>query len=165
MITATPIQLLALAQDAIVLEPLPGRQRLVAILLAVALLAVVVELLRRRKLREEYSLIWVVTALLLVVLAVWQELIVLFSAWIGAATATSTLFFGCLLFLLLAALQFSVRMSKLTHRQKALVQRIALLEAELKHLRTRPAQAGDELAGPRKVAPREASRTGQEGAA
>ncbi|HLQ38933.1 MAG TPA: DUF2304 family protein, partial [Planctomycetota bacterium] len=54
------------------LEPLPARQQLVAIVLAAAVLALVVELVRRRKLREEYSWVWVLTAVLLIALALHQ---------------------------------------------------------------------------------------------
>jgi len=126
------------------LEPLPERQKLVAILLAVGLLLAVLEMVRRRKLREEYSVLWVVTACALLVLALEQDLILLASRWIGAATATSTLFFGGLVFLMLVALQFSVRVSKLTHRNKALGQKLALLEEELEKLRGGTGQEPEE---------------------
>jgi hypothetical protein len=117
------------------LAALADRQKLLAVLLAVAVLGTVLELVRRRKLREEYSWMWVVTACLLMVLALNQDLILVLSGWIGSATATSTLFTGCLLFLLIVALQFSVRLSRLTQRHKSLGQRIALLQAELDQLR------------------------------
>jgi hypothetical protein len=114
------------------LEHLHERQKWVAVILAGAMLALVVELLRRRKLREEYSWVWVGTALLLIGLAFSQDLLQWIGDLVGSATATSTLFFGAILFLLLLALQFSVRLSKLTHRHRTLGQRVALLEAELR---------------------------------
>lgn len=133
------------------LEPLPERQKLVAVTLAVCLLLVVLEMVRRRKLREEYSVLWVLTAGALLVLAFEQDLILVVTGWIGAATATSTLFFGGLVFLMLVALQFSVRLSKLAHRNKALGQKVALLEEELEKLRPQDTEratagAGDERA-------------------
>lgn len=117
------------------LEPLAERQQLVAILLAGSMLLLVLELVRRRKLREEYSWVWVATSIALMALAAQQDLVLLISGWLGSATATSTLFFGAILFLLLLALQFSVRLSKLTFRHKTLAQRTALLEQELERLR------------------------------
>jgi hypothetical protein len=147
------------------LEPLPERQRLVAIALAVGVLVLVVELLRRRKLREEYSWVWVATALLLILLAINGDLIVSVSRWIGAATSTSTLFAGCLLFLLLLALQFSVRLSKLTHRNRVLGQRQALLEAELERLTGKPLpEADDGIVPLRKVPPPKGERRSDAGA-
>lgn len=117
------------------LEPLPERQQFVAIALAAGILLLVLELVRRRKLREEYSWLWVVTSIVLIALALDGTLLERASGWIGAATSTSTLFFGAIVFLLLVALQFSVHLSKLAHRQKALAQRLALLEEEVERLR------------------------------
>jgi len=115
-----------------VLEP---HQQWVALALAATMLVVVFELVRRRKLREEYSVIWTVTAFLLMLVAWQQDLLALFADVIGAKEAPSALFFGALVFLMLVALQFSVRLSKLTYRNKALSQRVALLEKELDDLR------------------------------
>jgi len=116
---------------------LPARQQLVATVLAVAMLALVLELVRRRKLREEYSWGWIGTSLLLLVLAWRTSLLTTLSDWIGAVNSTSTLLFFGVLFLMLLALQFSVRLSRLTHRHKTLGQRVGLLEAELHELRAR----------------------------
>jgi hypothetical protein len=118
-----------------ILEPLPERQTVLAIVLAVTMLIVVVELVRKRKLREEYSFLWVGTAAVLLLLAVKQDLIIELSKLFGAADSSSTLFFLALVFLMLLCLQFSVRMSKLTSRNKALSQRIALLEREMEEIR------------------------------
>lgn len=120
---------------AVELEALPGRQTAVAIAIAVAMLVLVLELVRRRKLREEYSWVWIATAVALILVAVDQDVLVWFSRCIGAASTVSTLFLGALLFLLGVALQFSVRLSRLTHRNRTLAQRLALLEEEVARLR------------------------------
>jgi len=114
---------------------LPTRQRVVAIALAVSILLLVVELVRRRKLREEYSWVWIGTSIVLIALALENGLLLSFGEWIGAASSTSTLFFFAVVFLMLLALQFSVRLSRLTQRHKTLGQRLGLLEAELERLR------------------------------
>lgn len=117
------------------LAPMHDRQRLVALLLAAGAIATVFELVRRRKLREEYSWVWVAVAAVVAALALQQDLLLTISSWIGASSTVSTLFFGALLFLGTLALQFSVRLSKLTHRHKTLGQRLALIETELAELR------------------------------
>ncbi len=117
------------------LTPMHDRQRLVALLLAAGAIATVFELVRRRKLREEYSWVWVAVAVVVAALALQQDLLLTISSWIGASSTVSTLFFGALLFLGTLALQFSVRLSKLTHRHKTLGQRLALIETELAELR------------------------------
>lgn len=137
MIAALP----AVARLVAGLEPLPQRQRLVALLLAGAVVVLVFELVRRRKLREEYSWVWIGTAVGVAVLAFDQDLLLTLSGWIGAASSVSTLFFGALLFLFALVLQFSVRLSRLTHRQRTLGQRLALMEEELQRLRQQRGEA------------------------
>lgn len=127
------------------LEPLPGRQRLVATLIAAGLVVLIFELVRRRKLREEYSWVWVITAIGLVVLAWHQDLLLTLSRWVGSSNAVSTLFFGALLFLLALVLQYSVRLSRLTHRYRTLGQRLALLEEEMQRLRNERARDEEKL--------------------
>ncbi|MBL8737040.1 MAG: DUF2304 domain-containing protein [Planctomycetes bacterium] len=119
------------------LAPMHDRQRTVALLLAAGAIVLVFELVRRRKLREEYSWVWVAIAAVVATLALQQDLLLVVSRWIGASSPVSTLFFGALLFLMTLALQFSVRLSRLTQRHKTLGQRLALLEAELAERRER----------------------------
>ncbi len=127
------------------LEALPTQHRVVAIILAVAMLLGVIELVRKRKLREEYSAIWALTAVLLLALALEPRLLSLFQQAVGAVLATNALFFGALVFLMLVALQFSVHLSKLTFRIKALSQRLALLEKDLETMEKRDGQKIVEL--------------------
>ncbi len=108
---------------------------LVAILMATAILLVVLELVRKRKLREEYGFLWISTAVLLMVLALWTDVLEWLKGILGAETQASTLFFGAILFLMLVALQFSVRLTKLTLRNKALGQEVSLLKKEIQDLR------------------------------
>lgn len=109
---------------------MPLRQQVVALIISVALLVLVVELVRRRKLREEYSVLWILTAFTIFLFAVWYELLVKLTELIGAVLPTSTLFFSALIFLVLVCLQFSVRISKLDEQVKELAQTLALREAK-----------------------------------
>jgi hypothetical protein len=138
-----PLFLASLGDDG--LHP---RQKTVAILVSILLLVVVVELVRKRKLREEYSVLWMATAVGLLLLAWNYRLLSVFQQAVGIVEPQFALFFGALLFLVLIALQFSVRLSKLTYRNKSLTQRIALLERELVELRTGAATAEPRSAPP-----------------
>jgi hypothetical protein len=117
------------------LDPMHERQQFVAIAGAIAIMLIVFELVRRRKLREEYSWVWVATSITIVVLALNQNLLLTLTRWIGAASSASTLFFGAIIFLIGLAVQFSIRLSRLTLRQRTLAQRLALLEEELTDVR------------------------------
>ncbi len=106
---------------------MPLRQQLVAVFISLVIMGVIVELVRRRKLREEYSWLWLLTGAVLLVLSVWYDLLVIITYAIGATLPTSTLFFFGLIFLLLINLHYSLKISQLTTEVKNLAQRMALL--------------------------------------
>lgn len=141
------------------LTPDHDRQLAVAVIFAVAIVGVVVELVRRRKLREEYSFLWLMAAAALLVMAIMPSAIVTLSEWIGAGYTTSTLFFFALVFLLLLCLQFSVRLSRLTTRSKLLVQRLALLEEELDRVRQEGQSGGSRTPTGRELPPAASGET------
>jgi hypothetical protein len=92
------------------------------------LLLVVLELVRRRRLLERYALLWLVSAVVLLVLSAWKGLLGTISTAIGIFYAPSALFviaFGVVMILLL---HFSLAVSRLADQSKVLAQRLALLE-------------------------------------
>lgn len=105
-----------------------ARVRLIAIVGALALLVVIVDLVRRRRLKEEYSVLWVLTGTATLVLAVWNDLLRSITGAIGGVADSSTLFFFGLLFAFLLLLHFSVRVSALERRLTALIQEVGLLQ-------------------------------------
>jgi hypothetical protein len=106
---------------------MPLRQKVVVILLSVGLIILIFELVRRRKLREEYSWLWMLTGVVIFILAVWHNLLVFITHLIGAALPTSTLFFFGAFFLILINLYFSVKISTVTDRLNKVTQELALL--------------------------------------
>jgi hypothetical protein len=106
------------------------RIRILTIGGAVVILMMVIELVRRRKLKEEYSVLWVVTAVLTLLVSVWFSLLQNVTDAIGAISPASTLFFFGLLFCLVLLLHFSVRISSLERRLTSLVQEVGLLSVE-----------------------------------
>ncbi|HEX7624604.1 MAG TPA: DUF2304 domain-containing protein [Anaeromyxobacteraceae bacterium] len=105
-------------------------QHVFAILASVTMLAFIFELVRRRRLKEEYSWLWFVTACGMVILSAWYDLLILLTHAIGAVTVTTTLFLFALLFLLAISVHFSTVLSRLTHQVRRLTQELAILEAE-----------------------------------
>lgn len=110
---------------------MPERQVVVFLGLSLVLLMVVLELVRRRTLRVEYSWLWIAACLTTIVLILRYDLLVRLTGLVGAVVPTSTLFFLCILYLALLCLHYSIRISGLTHQVKDLAQELALLEAEL----------------------------------
>lgn len=126
-----------------------GTQRAFAIITSVVSLAVILELVRRRKLREEYSLLWILTAVGMIALASWYGLIELVTHVIGAVTPTTTLFMFALLFLLLISVHFSTVISRLTQQVRRLTQELAILTAERDGAVSRKRDAGGAPQRPR----------------
>lgn len=105
-------------------------QRFFAIVASVVTFGLVIELIRRRKLREEYALLWVMTTLGMIVLSTWYGLIERITRLIGAVAVTTTLFIFALFFLLLISVHFSTVLSRLTVQVRRMAQEMAVLEAE-----------------------------------
>ena len=127
------------------------RLQLVACAGALLLLGVVFELVRRKRLLERYALLWLFSALVLLVLAVWGGLLTRVADAIGIYYPPSALFVVAFAFVLLLLLHFSLAVSRLTDQTKVLAQRLALLE-ERERARGREAEAEAERTRPRRAA-------------
>jgi hypothetical protein len=114
---------------------MPLRQVIFALLVSFAVFGVIIELVRRRKLREEYSALWLLTSVMMVILVVKYDWLVRLTHFIGAALPTSTLFMASIVFLMLIAVQFSIKISALTDQVKMLAQDNALLRSELEKMK------------------------------
>jgi len=119
------------------------------VLVTVILFAFVLELVRRRELTERYALLWTLLAVVLLVLAVWSELLDLFRRATGAELASNALFLGAFGVIFVLLLHFSVANSRLGEETKILAQEVARLDQQLREQRgERPTRNGDgELAG------------------
>lgn len=127
---------------------LSNRLQLVAIVVTAGLLVFVFELIRQRKLMERYSLLWLLAALVLLILAIFDSLLANFASTVGIATPSNALFAAAIGFLVLLVLHFSTTISRLTNESKVLAQRMALAEERLHRLDGSPAD--DELEAERR---------------
>ncbi len=94
-----------------------------------SLLLIIVELVRRRKLREEYAWMWLLAGGAIVSVGMSHSLLRTLTRLIGANFTSSTLFFFGIFFILALCLQFSVRVSRLETKIKNLAQEVALQKA------------------------------------
>ena len=102
--------------------PEPPSTRLIALLVSATFLLLVFNLVRRGRLKEEYTPIWVVVAVSVMVLSLWSDLLLAIAHLIGAWTASSTLYFLGEIFLLVLCLNYAVRLSHLSTQMKQLAQ-------------------------------------------
>jgi len=110
----------------------PFEQRVVIVCSALILLFTIFELVRKRRLREEYSWLWLLAGTVIMVAAFIPFKGLLFlAAQMGSTSPTVAIFFLGFLALIFLCLQFSVRLSRMTEQLKNLGQKVALLDASL----------------------------------
>jgi hypothetical protein len=112
--------------------------QLFAALASVVLLGIVVELIRTRKLRERYALLWLATAGAILFFAAWRSGLHSLSDALGIAYPPNALFVLALLFVLVLLLHFSTVISKLSDRTTVLTQQLALVERRLREVEDNP---------------------------
>ena len=108
------------------------RVSLVSAAAAAALILVVLELIRSRRLQERYALLWLLTGLVIFVLAIWRSLLSSAADLVGIAYPPSALFVLASFFIMLVLLHYSTVISKLSEQNTVLAQRLAILENRLR---------------------------------
>ncbi len=101
------------------------------------IILIVLELVRRRRLREEYSLLWLFTGATLILLTVWKAPLDLFAELTGIFRP-SALFIVAAGFFLALLLYYSTVLTRLADQNKRLAQEITLLRQELEEHRRKP---------------------------
>ncbi len=108
--------------------------RLFSIGLSASLLILIFELVRRKKLKEKYALLWLSTGFVIFVLASFQGLLGWITKLLGIELPINALFLFGIIFLIIINIYLNLVISNLTEQNKKIAQRLALLEAELKQL-------------------------------
>lgn len=123
---------------------MPIKQKIFALIVSLLVFVFTIEMVRKKRLREEYSVLWLGTSFLMFVLVIKYDWLVALTNLIGAGLPTSTLFIGSIIFLVLLAVQFSVKISRLTDQVKNLAQDNALLRGEMERLLVRGKSSADD---------------------
>lgn len=111
--------------------------RWLALSISLALVAAVLWLVRRRRLREEYTPIWLLVSGALVFVSLRLDVLRELTRAIGAWTPSSTVFFLGELFLVAICLNYAVRLSRAGLLIKNLAQEVAILRAQMDKLEAR----------------------------
>jgi hypothetical protein len=110
--------------------------RIIVLIGGLGLVFFVFNLVRRRRLKEEYSLLWLLTGFALLFLSIFQDLFWDgFSRLIGVSYPPSALFLLGMGFLFLIVLHYAVVLSKLSEQNKELTQEFTILKDELERLK------------------------------
>ena len=123
-----------------------SRTQLITALAAVALALYVLDLVRRRRLSEEYSFLWVAASVLIAVLGFSTPLLRAITHALGIMYEGSTVFFFGLAFATAMLLHVSIKLSRLGQENHALTRELALVRFDLERLRAEggsPGSGGD----------------------
>ena len=124
-----------------------NRLQVLAIVLSWAFLVLVLELIRRRRLAEEYAVLWIVVAGALIVVSIWRELLHAAARELGVYDPPNVLLIALTAVVVVAMLRVSVILSHQRRQIERLLEDTAVLGAELEALRARRTDSGRTAAG------------------
>jgi hypothetical protein len=126
----------------------PVRVSIAALIASVVLILVVLELIRGRRLKERYALLWLVTGVVLLVLSAWRDGLNTIAGWLGVSGyPPAILFAAAILFVIVVLLHYSTVLSKLDDESTVLAQELAILRRRVEELEGQAAgQAGADAA-------------------
>jgi len=111
------------------MNPYPlGTVQILSILFSLSLLALIIVLIRRKKIREEYAILWIVIFLAFFLLSVFRGLIDNISSLLGIQYQPASLFLILIGFLFLLVFHFSLVISDMKKKINALAMTLAILE-------------------------------------
>ena len=111
------------------------RVQIFAVAASVVLLLVVLELVRRRRLAEEYSILWVVAASALIAVSLRRSLLDIVARWLDVHYPPAVLVLLLILIVFIASLCFSVILSRQQRQIDRLIAETSVLSAELRDLK------------------------------
>lgn len=102
--------------------------RVFSVTVAVLMLVAIIELVRRRKLREEYSMLWIIAGASIFLLSLSYDFMLFVGGLFGGILPATILYLFAILFLVVINLHYSVKISELSNQVKELSQTIAILQ-------------------------------------
>ena len=122
-----------------VAEPMELQTRIFVILLGLAVALFVINQVRTRKIKEQYALLWILTAVLLVLVPIFVDVVDAISYALGILYPPAFIFLIALMCILIILFQFSMSISRFSEEIKVLAQDIALLTRRVEDLESRHA--------------------------
>ena len=111
------------------------RLQIVALVVSAVMLLTAFELVRRRKLTEEYSFLWILSSFVLLALSARPGIFYTVARWLGVSDPVIVLIMLLIAIVVVASLCFSVIVSRQRQQIERLIEETAILSAELRELR------------------------------
>ena len=108
---------------------------IVIVLIAFVFIAAILNLVRKKKLKEEYAFSWLLLMCAIIVMAIWQDFLMAVASALGATETITVLLVFSLVFFMGVSLYFSMKTSVMSDQIKSLIQREALNRLEIEKLK------------------------------
>ncbi len=95
----------------------------------------IIYLVRKKAIREEYSLLWILFSIIFIIFSFWRRGLDILSRTIGIESPPIAFLLILLMSVFMILLQFSIVISKLSAQNKNLIQEIGILKLELENLK------------------------------
>ncbi|MCR1960623.1 DUF2304 domain-containing protein [Thomasclavelia cocleata] len=105
--------------------------QLILIILSVFLFLILIKSVKKGKLRSDYALVWLLSSIALIIVAVFPQIAYFAADFIGVISTANMVFAFIIFLLIIVVYTLFVRVSSLEEKQKNLIQHIAILEKEL----------------------------------
>lgn len=106
----------------------------IAITASILFLLLILFLIQRKRIKEEYSLLWIFFAIVFIIFSFWREGLDYLANLMGVSYPPAALFLILLIAVFLILIEFSIIISKLSDKNKTLAQEIGMIKQELKKL-------------------------------
>jgi len=116
------------------------RMSYIAIMGSVFILAFIVELIRKNKLKEKYALLWLFFGFIFLFLSLFRNVLEIVAKIIGVDYAPAALFLTLIIAMFLILLHYSIVVSELSEKNITVIQELGLLKFELKKLKEKMLQ-------------------------
>lgn len=101
------------------------------ILAAIFTLLVVVEMLRKNRLKERHALWWLIAGILALIIGIFPEILDNVAEFVGVEVPANLIFFASIAILFFACIQNSAELTSLEEKTRTLAEEVALLRQEL----------------------------------
>lgn len=119
------------------IQMMTEHQKIFAVLASAALVAVILAFVYKRKIKERYSWLWLLTGVIIFFVVVRYDVLVFITRLIGAYSTQTALFIFGMMFLILINIHFSMKISEFSNQIRSIVQTLAILQKEIEHLKER----------------------------
>ena len=114
-----------------------NRIQIIAIVTSAALLILILNLIRKKRIKEEYSLLWLFFGVIFLVFSIWRHGLEYIADLLGISYTPAALFILMIIAIFLILIEFSTIISNLSTANKNLAQEVGILKLELEELKTK----------------------------